>query len=65
MALGTHTASIDAVAAVGVVAAGAMSSAVLLDYLPVAAAVGSILVSIVAALYYGIAVYDRIKGGPK
>jgi hypothetical protein len=59
MVLQTHAAALDAAAAIGIVASGAASAAVLLEYLPMAAAVFSILVSIAAGAWYAVQLYDR------
>jgi hypothetical protein len=64
MALAVHTAAVDSVAAVAVVVNGAASAAVLTDYIPPTVAIASILVSILAGIWYGTQLYDRFKNGP-
>lgn len=59
MSLQAHTVAFDVAAAIGI--AGFASAAVLLEYLPASAAVCSILVSIAAAAWYAVQLYDRFK----
>lgn len=65
MTLASHGSSIiDTAAGIGVLTSLATTGAVFLQYLPPFAAIASVIVSLLAAFWYGIQIYDWLKSKP-
>ena len=64
MTVAVHPSLIDSAAGVAVLTSIATTSAVFLDWLPPVAAIASIVVSLLAAFWYGTQLYDRFRSNP-
>ena len=64
MTIASHTALYDGLAGAATIVSLATTTGVILQMLPVIAAVGSIMLSVVASIYYCMQIWDRIKSTP-